>query len=237
MRLLLAALLLVPSLCFAGTLPSEFENSRVNSAGVVYLKAAGGYKTLSKAAKASVVSQAASSLGRQDGQLAVELDGAGELWSLRNGKAEQLDAWSDRAMPLSHGSSRIGRWFASFGVQAMNGGDYPSGTMNLRLGSTLFKNRYDLALAYDYSKPRDSMVSRTSLGLVGRALMPLSAHGGWNIGGQISSVDNYGDKTTSIGLVTGLNVYLPGGSFDIALKLQDKGAYGLMAGYTVFLTR
>jgi hypothetical protein len=237
MRLLLAALLLGPSFCFGAALPSEFEGSRVNSSGLVYLKGAGGYKNLSAAAQAAAVSKGAAALGRQDCQIAVELDGAGELWDVRNGKAAQLDAWSDRSMPLAHGSSRIGRWFASFGMQAMNGGDFPSGAMNLRLGSTLFKNRYDLALAYDYSKPRDSIVSRTSLGLVGRALLPLSPHGGWNIGGQISSADNYGDQTSSIGLVTGLNVYLPGGSFDITFKLQDKGAYGLMAGYTVFLSR
>ena len=67
--------------------------------------------------------------------------------------------------------------------------------------------------------------------------MPLSVHGGCNIGAQLNSVDNYGAKTRSIGLVTGLNVYLPGGSFDITLNLQDKGVYGLMAGYTVFITR
>lgn len=237
MKTLLAALLLVPSFCSAASLPSEFESSRTNPAGLVYLKAAGGYKNLSAAARASAVTNAAAALGRQAGQLAVELDGAGELWNLKNGKASRLDSWSDRPMPLAHGSSRIGRWFASFGVQGMSGGDNPSGTMNLRLGSTLYRNRYDLALAYDYSKPHDSVLARASLGLVGRALMPLSAHGGWNIGGQITSTDNYGDKTASIGLVTGLNVYLPGGSFDITLKLQDKGAYGLMAGYTVFLTR
>jgi len=44
-------------------------------------------------------------------------------------------------------------------------------------------------------------------------------------------------KTASVGLVAGINVYLPRGSFDITLNLQDKGAYGLMAGYTVFISR
>jgi len=238
MRLLLAAfLLLAPVLCRAAALPPEFESFRVSSSGLVYLKAASDYRALSTASKAAAVANAASALGRSGGQLAVELDGEGELWNVKDGGAAKLDSWSDKAMTFGSRPPRTGRWFASFGMQSMSGGDYPSGTLNLRLGSTLYKNRYDLALAYDYSKPRDAPEGRTSLGLVGRALMPLSVHGGCNIGAQLNSVDNYGAKTRSIGLVTGLNVYLPGGSFDITLNLQDKGVYGLMAGYTVFITR
>ena len=238
MRLLLAALLLLaPGLCRAVTLPSEFEGSRVNTSGLVYLKASSSYKNLSAAAKAAAVAKAASALGHATRQLAVELDGAGELWSVNSGKVLELESWSDKTLPLGPGSNRMGRWFASFGMQSMGGGDSPSSTLNMRLGSTLYKNRYDLALSYDYSKPRDSLLSRASLGVVGRALMPLSRHGGWNIGVQLSSYNNYGVKTSDSGLVTGLNVYLPRGSFDITLSLRSKGAYGLLAGYTVFLTR
>lgn len=237
MKFLLAILFFAPSLCFGAALPSEFESSRTNSAGLVYLKASGGYNDLTAASRASVVATAAASLGRKNGQLAVELDAAGELWTIKNGEAEKLDVWSDRSTPLAHGSLKPGRWFASFGMQGMSGGDYPSGTINLRLGTTLYKNRYDAAVTYDHYKLRDALDGRTSLGLVGRALLPLSPHGGWNIGAQVSSMDSYGNKTSSIGLVTGLNVYLPGGSLDLTLNLRDKGGYGLMAGYTIFLTR
>jgi len=237
MKMLFSALLLAPSLSFAAGLPSEFESSRENQAGVVYLKAANVYKNLPAASRVVAVANAAASLGRTDGQMAVELDGDGELWRIKDGKAARLDVWSDSSLPLAHGAARTGRWFATFGMQGMSGGDYPSGTINLRLGTTLYRNRYDAAVSYDYYKLRDALEGRTSLGLVGRALIPLSAHGGWNIGGQLSSVDNYGKKSGSIGVVTGLNVYLPGGSFDLTLNLRDKGGYGLLAGYTIFLTR
>jgi hypothetical protein len=134
-------------------------------------------------------------------------------------------------------TSQAGRWFASFGMQGMSGGDYPSGAINMRLGSTLYKNRYDVALTYDYYKLRDALEGRTSLGLVARALMPVSPYGGWNIGAQLLSVNNYGVRQGTLGIVAGINVFLPRGSFDITLNLQDQGNYGLLAGYTVFITR
>jgi hypothetical protein len=233
-RLVTVIMLLAPAA--AAALPPEFESSRVNSAGIVYLKAAKAYKPLSAAQKADTVSLAAVSLELKK-TVVVELAGEGELWAVKEGRASRLDAWSDEHMRSGPKARRTGRWFASFGMQSMGGGDYPSSTMNLRFGSTLYKNRYDLAVSYDYSKPRDSELARAALGLVGRALLPLSRHGGWNIGAQLSSVDNYGVEETKIGLVTGLNVYLPRGSFDITLNLQDKGAYGLLAGYTVFITK
>jgi hypothetical protein len=237
MRRLIAALLLLLPLCVAAaTLPPQFEGSRVNAAGAVYLKAAKTYYELNAGEKAAAVAAAAGVLGLEK-PVAVELDGGGELWNVKEGRAMKLDAWSDRNIYLGPKARRTGRWFASFGMQSMGGGDYPSSTLNLRLGTTLYKDRYDAAVSYDYSKPRDAVLSRSSLGLVGRMLIPLSRHGGWNLGAQVSSSDNYGVKTTAVGLVTGLNVYLPRGSFDISFTLRDKGAYGLMAGYTVFLTR
>lgn len=237
MRALLVVLMLAPSLCWAGSLPNAFESSSPASSGLVRLTAAKGYEILSTSDKARAVSEAADSLGLRNGLFSVELPVDGELWRVKDGKAEKLDRWSDRTLPAGPGMTKTGRWFASFGMQSMSGGDNPSGTMNLRVGSTLFRDRYDLALSYDYSQARDALEGRSSLGLVGRALMPLSAHGGWNIGVELSSVNDFGQKSGSAGVVTGLNVYLPGGSFDISLALRDKGGYGLMAGYTVFLTR
>lgn len=235
-RLTAALLLLLPLCAAAAPLPPQFESSRTAAAGAVYLKAAKAYYDFTIGDKAAAVAAAAAALGLA-GPVAVELDGGGELWEVKESRVVKLDAWSDRNIYLGPKARRTGRWFASFGMQSMGGGDYPSATMNLRLGTTLYKDRYDAAVSYDYSKPQDSELSRSSLGLVGRMLMPLSRHGGWNLGAQVSSSDNYGVKTTAVGLVTGLNVYLPRGSFDISFTLRDKGAYGLMAGYTVHLTR
>jgi hypothetical protein len=232
---LIALVLLLPA--YASALPAAFKGSRVNGAGVTYLEAASAYDQLSLTAKAAEVAIAAKELGLTSGRLVVKQEAAGELWVVKAGTPSRLDAWSDKSLPLGQNASHAGRWFASFGTQGMSGGDYPSGAINMRLGTTLYKNRYDAALTYDYYKLRDALEGRTSLGLVGRALMPVSPYGGWNIGAQISSVNNYGVRQGTIGLVTGINVFLPRGSFDITLNLQDKGNYGLLVGYTVFITR
>lgn len=217
----------------AAALPPEIESARPNAAGVLELKAAKSYKFLDVRRKGEIVAAAAGA----DMAAQVSFDGGGELWRVQGGEADRLDAWSDARIRLEEKAPRTGRWFASLGMQSMAGGDHPSATLNMRLGSTLYKDRYDLAFSYDYSKPRDSLLSRTSFGLVGRALLPLSRHGGWNVGAQVSGVNNYGVEETRIGAVAGLNVYLPRGSFDITFSLQDKGDYGLLAGYTVYLTR
>lgn len=235
-RFLVAIALFLPA-CAVAALPAAFKGSYVNGAGVTCLEAASSYEQLSITAKATEIAAAARELGITAGSIVVKRDAGGELWSIKTGTPSRLDAWSDRAIPLGEKTNPAGRWFASFGMQGMSGGDYPSGAINMRLGSTLYKNRYDVALTYDYYKLRDALEGRTSLGLVGRALMPVSPYGGWNIGAQLTSVNNYGVRQGTIGIVTGINVFLPKGSFDITLNLQDQGNYGLLAGYTVFVTR
>lgn len=238
MRLLIAALLLVPAVCKAGSLPPQFEGSAVNAAGTTILKAAKSYALTQPMARPAVVAEAAAALPLPpEKPFAVEWPGGGELWAMKAGQPVKLDSWSDRSLPLNPKSSGKGRWFGTFGIQSMGGGDYPASAMNLRVGSTLFKNQYDLAWTYDYYKPAEAETYRASMGLMGRKLMPLSPHGGWNVGAQLSMLNNYGERSGALGLVTGLNIYLPRGSFDITLLLQDEGAYGLLAGYTVHLIR
>lgn len=238
MRVFLAAvLLLAPALCRAA-LPAQFEGSSMNASGTMVLKAAQGYISLDQLSRAAVVIQAVSALNLPaDKPLAVQWSGGGELWTMKDNLAVKLDGWSDKSLPFGPSTSKGGRWFGSFGVQSMGGGDYPASSMNLRVGSTLLKNKYDLAGTYDYYKPAKSITYRASMGLVGRMLMPLSPHGGWNAGVQLSMVNSYGERKGYGGLVTGLNIYLPRGSFDITLNLQDKGSYSLLVGCTVFVTR
>lgn len=236
-RIFLCLLFALPAAGRAGGLPAQFLSQQVNGAGITVLKAAPAYAELSARVKSEKVAEACASPGQAEMPVAVELPGSGELWKCAEGKAVRLDAWSDAAMQPGPGVKKAGRWFASIGMQSMGGGDYPASTLNMRVGSTLFKGRYDLALTYDYYKPRDSELTSSSLGLVGRALMPLSRHTGWNVGAQISTADNYGKKEKELGLVAGLSVYLPRGSFDITLNLKEKGNCGLLAGYTVYLSR
>ena len=237
MRLLLLAVLLLLPAFGRAALPQEFESSNLNRSGVLYLKAAATYGPLSPDEKTSSVEKAAGSLAVANGTVVVQSGAAGEIWSVRGGKAEKLDGWSDTTLPLNPKTNNAGRWFASFGMQSMSGGPSPSGTINMRLGSTLYKGRYDLALSYDYNKLSDAELGQASLGVVGRALIPLTRHGGWNIGAQLTRTNSFGVASDSVGLVTGLNIYLPRGTFDITLNLQEKGAYGVLAGYTIFITR
>ncbi|PIU19508.1 MAG: hypothetical protein COT18_07135 [Elusimicrobia bacterium CG08_land_8_20_14_0_20_59_10] len=238
MRLLIAALLLLPHVCQAGSLPPQFEGSSVNASGTTILKAAKAYTFIQPVGRPAVVAQAAAALPLPpEKPFSVEWPGGGELWAMKDGQPVKLDSWSDLSLPLNPKSFNIGRWFGTFGIQSMGGGDYPASSMNLRVGSTLLRNRYDLAWTYDYYKPAESETYRAAMGLMGRKLMPLSPHGGWNFGAQLSMLNNYGERSGTLGLVTGLNIYLPRGSFDITLLLQDEGAHGLFAGYTVHLTR
>jgi len=189
-------------------------------------------------ARSGAVLQAANALALPpEKTFSVEWAGGGELWAIKNGQASKMDSWSDRSLPLNERSSNKGRWFGSFGLQRMGGGDFSASSMNLRVGSTLFQNRYDLAWTYDYYKPAESLTYRANMGLMARKLMPISRYGGWNVGAQISMLNDYGVRSGMLGLVTGLNIYLPRGSFDITLQFQDEGAYGLLLGYTVHLTR
>ena len=236
-KFLALALLLGSALCAAAALPPEFDSYRVTPAGTVYFKASKAYSSPGKKEGIILNAWTAAVPANTEGLAVVELDGAGEAWGIKDGKASKLDSWSDKSMTFGPKTSRAGRWFGSFGMQSMGGGDHPSSALNLRFGSTLFKNRYDLAVSYDYNKAKDSILGQSSTGLVGRALLPLSRHGGWNIGAQFFSSDNYGDKESSVGLVTGLNVYLPQGSFDLTFNLREKGAYGFLVGYTVYITR
>lgn len=239
MRILLAAIFLtLPGFCNATTLPPQFESSSVNASGITCLKAARTYSSINPQARAEAIGLAAGALGlAPDKPIAVEFSGGSELWTIKDGRPVKLDAWSDKELPLGPNSRTAGRWFGSVGIQKMAGGDFPSSTMNLRFGSTLYQGRYDLAYTYDYYKNADAISYRASMGLVGRALLPLNRIAGWNIGAQLTWINNYGVHEGAAGLVTGLNFYLPRGSFDVTLSFKDKGEYGLLAGYTVFITK
>jgi len=158
----------------------------------------------------------------------------GELWKLSGGKAAALETWSLAEINPVSGAARAGKWFASFGVRRM-GGDYPNNGLNLRLGTMLYKNKYDLSLSWDYNRYSDSDSASKTLGLSVRRLMPLTPHTGCNLGVKISRSDYYGDASTDLSGVAGLNFYLPGGSFDISYDMGEEGRWGVTLGYTVFI--
>lgn len=167
---------------------------------------------------------------------AVLWKGGGGLWTLEAGKPVRIEDWSDDRPPLAGEQGRSGRLFGFLGGQMVRGADADATGFNARLGSTMLQDRYDLAASFGYAA-LESVTTRT-YGLVGRALFPVAPGLGWNAGVQLSRFDpSRGDVTNTVSVLAGLNFFLPGGSFDVTLQVGSRSTYGVLAGYTFFLTR
>lgn len=233
--LLFSGFMLLGAAVFAAEPVPVFVSSGVISSGILRLKAAPGYFDLKAAEKKSAVERAVAAAPSAS-VVSVELSSEGELWTVSGGRAEALDYWSDRGMRFGPRSRRSGRWFGYVGGQLTRGGDLPSNALTGRIGATLFKNRYDAAISLsrsNFTELDDSAV--TTAGLTFRALYPYTAHAGFNIGVQAARVSATGYNHLSPSVLGGVNIYLPGGSFDITLTHGERGNRGLMLGYTVYL--
>lgn len=232
--LLLGICLLCGNAAFAAEPAPVFTSSTVAPSGVLLLKAATGYFSLKEIEKKSAVERAAAAPSASI--VSVEVAGEGELWAVTAGSAAALDSWSERGMRFGPRSRRAGRWFGYIGGQLTRGGDLPSNAWTARLGTTLFKNRYDAAISLaknSFTEVDDSGI--TTVGLTFRALYPYTAHAGFNLGVQLDRVSATGYNHLSPSALAGINIYLPGGSFDITLTHGERGNRGLMLGYTVYL--
>lgn len=168
----------------------------------------------------------------------------GSLWRCakgQGGKAEirSVEEWSDDFLPFAASGRNRGRLFGFLGGQLATGGAIDSMGFNARLGSTLMQDRYDAAVSLGYvSFDSDPAFSITSLGLVLRELFPLSRHAGWNAGVQLLyNKPSIGDADTTVSALTGVNFYLPGGSFDVTLTAGTNSRYSLLLGYTFYLSQ
>ena len=174
----------------------------------------------------------------QDQLVSVTWSGGGELWHAQSDKLTKVGEWSDNQLYFSETSSSQGRLFAFFGGQIVQGGDVDVTGFTARIGSTLLKNRYDLAATLSYASINSTpSVKINSLGVVGRALFPLSEHVGYNLGGQFVRTEIDGKSELTPGAVAGLNFFNPAGSFDLTLSATDAGRWSLLAGYTLFFDR
>lgn len=164
--------------------------------------------------------------------------GGGELWSVKSDKLSSLGQWSDDRLYYSETVPEHGKLFVFFGGQMIQGGGADITGVNARIGSTLYKNKYDIAATFSYASiDTNPSITTNSIGLVGRALYPLSEHVGYNLGGQLVRTDVGGTASITPGVVAGLNFYMPNGSFDVTLSTLDAGRWSLLAGYTIFFNR
>lgn len=223
-------------------LPAMIEDLRMDENAVLKAKVLEDYFKAKTSAKEGIVSRvsdiALEVCGKKPFFIDISAGHAGELWN-RDIKKDEYALMEKRSfawMNAGENTPKAGKWFASFGIQGM-GGDNPSTTMNLRLGTMLYKNKYDLALTYDYNKQDYSLLTKKALGLSARRLFPLTPHTGWNAGLKVDITDYYGEAGTDFKGLAGINIYLPGGSFDITYSIGNKGYWSVILGYTVFITR
>lgn len=185
---------------------------------------------------ASRVSETCKTRGQDPCWLALNEPGGGSLWRWSAGKARLVNRWNFDEPPLRAIPSPAGRLFGFVGGQTVTGGAVDSAGIQLRLGSTLFHDRYDVALSYGYNKMySDPKYEVATFGLVGRVRFPLTRRFGGNVGLQVQrSVSTQGQRDALSGLA-GINFYLPTGSFDITLNVGNHDTYGLLAGFTLYL--
>jgi hypothetical protein len=175
---------------------------------------------------------------KTDQMATVVWNGGGELWTVQGNNVSQVTEWSENRLFIPETTPPSGRLFAFFGGQVTTGGPADISGFNARVGSTLLQNRYDVALSFSAASVNTTpSVNTNSIGIVGRALFPLSEHVGYNLGGQLVMTQIDGNSQSTPGAVAGLNFFMPNGSFDVTLSAIDAGRWSLLAGYTLFFER
>lgn len=234
---LLPLLLCLPPLAAQEVSSGAFSGAQMSPDGLLRLTAAESYLDLKgPERKAAVEARAAGYPGAAFA--VVEHKGNGELWTVSTGSAALADAWSRGQLRFTGRARTAGRWFGHISGQFARGGDYPSNGWTARLGTTLYNNRYDAAVSLSRSAFTDIDGSGvTTFGLTGRALYSYTRHAGLNLGLQLDRVSASGYSDFSPALTGGVNIYLPGGSFDMSLVLGEEGRISLLAGYTVYIGR
>jgi hypothetical protein len=172
----------------------------------------------------------------------------GWLWRGKNGgkggreTVALVDRWDDGSFPWVQNSA-FGKWFLFLGGQSVSGGGLGSSSgFSLRIGSTLFRDKYDVAFTFNRTstanKPNPD-IELTALGVLGRALFRVPGKNwGYNLGGSVTRIsgENF-DTENELSLLAGLNYYQRAGTWDLSLNLGDEGSRTLVLGYSIFLTR
>ena len=232
---LTAAAVVLPSAAMAEGRIGTFAEAALTSGGVLRLKAAESYLKLDESArKAAVEAQGKEYPGTS--VVSVDYLGNGELWTISDGHASLADSWKRSEIHFGPHMRRFGRWFGYVGAQATRGGDLPSNMWVGRVGTMLFKNRYDAALSVarnNFTALSDSAV--TTIGLTFRSLHPFTEHTGYNYGAELDRTSYTGYSHISPSVLGGINIYLPGGSFDVTVTQGEMGNRGFMFGYTVYI--
>lgn len=236
-----------------GAHSSWFSAPHLSSGGHLVVNATEEFLLAGRSAKKSALQELADSwrgllAGQAPAAVMIEVRGEvlGALWLAgppdKSGKSRLslVDRWDDTSFPWLSEAAQRDRWFLFAGGQSVSGGDIGSSTgFNLRLGTTLFHNRYDLAFLFNKTSTGPTpKVKANAYGVVGRALFRRSAHWGYNVGGQVTMISGSGsNEDKQLSAVAGVNMYEGRGSWDLSLTMGDEGSRTLVLGYSLFLTR
>lgn len=226
--------------------PSVFSGAGLSAQNQLILTAADKYAAMPVADRNRQASWALGEWQRTLGpaapanlMLSISWRNSGELWLLKPTGPVKIDEWTDTRLPFTPDQPNTDRFFGYVGGQLMKGNN-TTGNMtaiNGRLGKTFMRGRCDAAVLYGYAKMGEDY-SSSSYGLTGRALFPLNERMGWNLGGSYArSAPSSGDASNNMAILGGVNLYLPGGSFDITASIGNNSMYSLLIGYTLYLTR
>lgn len=228
----------------------SFSDARLSSAGGLILDATDAFAAAGASAQAAGITavcseweqslRASAGIGEANPFLLVVRPAEGTLWRCEEKGGRPVQDWADSHLDLGE-AQRSGRLFFSFGGQMSVGGLVDQTGLNTRLGTTLFQDRYDLAVTYGHETVDTTPKFVTnSYGLAARALFPIDARMGWNIGVQgtrsIASSGGPKETTDTASGLAGLSFYLPGGSVDVTVHAGNHSSYGVLVGYTIYLT-
>lgn len=207
----------------------------------IYLTTNADYSTLSLVQKKDVLNKVAMDFEGYD--IVVYLGGQGrELWLAHGNSLFCIEAWNNDSLrienyrPLELNRSGDTKVFYYVGGMFSGGDGYSNGSLNLRVGSYLYKNIIDASatLNLGYNKMSGDSQFAGDVGFDSRAYLPfriknvnLAPYAGAGVSYSFSP-----DSYFELRLLAGACWFVGPGSLDVGLQYGTKSDFSLTLGYT-----
>lgn len=220
-----------------------FENAEFNNDDKLQLIAKDKYVRSSYETKQEIIHQIFH--GWSDSLIIVRYGSIREVWGLMSvtDRIILLDKWDYSTIKINTAPEPIINtpmrpfFFYVGGLFSFNNKKYLNIGMNLRAGTYLFKNRFDMALGLGWGTAGSTEGSGNvyfNLGLMSRVHFPIKRTGFVpNIGAEIS-LSKYGDTEAAKAFyaVGGFSWFVGIGSLDIGVKIGENSIG--MGGFTIY---
>jgi hypothetical protein len=221
-----------------------FEDARLIEDGALEIKAKKTFTDMDTSKKSAILEL---SLKKWDGEMIFirsdysehNIEGyKTELWTKNKhtGLISLVGNWDlnstdvSKFLPKQLETTRKHPWFFYIGGQANFNDDYFSMSWNARIGSFLYKDRWDIALSGSYSG--DNVTTMAELGLMSRLFCPIRKY---NLSPYIGAgfswghIEDGGGYTRTM-LLLGSSWYVGHGSLDFGLQISKD--FNVTIGYT-----